>query len=73
LNRLGKFLSKREIATSVSALVSRRIDKFSIDRLVRRLHRLDYKVDVVVRQEPRWCSSQAMAASLERDGFELNG
>ena len=37
----------------VSALVTGRVGKFSIDRLVRCLDRLDYKVDVVVRQKPR--------------------
>ena len=35
----------------VSALVTGRVGKFSIDRLVRCLDRLDYKVDVVVRQK----------------------
>src|SRR3981189_115636 len=34
----------------VSALVTGRVGKFSIDRLVRCLDRMDYKVDVVVRQ-----------------------
>src|ERR1700720_1794361 len=34
----------------VSALVTGRVDKFSIDRLVRCLDRMDYKVDLVVRQ-----------------------
>ncbi|WP_407180205.1 helix-turn-helix domain-containing protein [Bradyrhizobium sp. STM 3562] len=34
----------------VSALVTGRVGKFSIDRLVRCLDRLDYKVDVVVRR-----------------------
>jgi predicted XRE-type DNA-binding protein len=34
----------------VSALVTGRVGKFSIDRLVRCLDRLDYKVDVVVGQ-----------------------
>ena len=37
----------------VSALVTGRVGKFSIDRLVRCLDRLDYKVDVVVRQKRR--------------------
>ena len=46
----------------VSALVTGRVDKFSIDRLVRCLGRLDYKVDVVVRPRPRRDSSRAVAA-----------
>ena len=46
----------------VSALVTGRVDKFSIDRLVRCLGRLDYKVDVVVRPRPRRASSRAVAA-----------
>ncbi|TPJ88098.1 XRE family transcriptional regulator [Mesorhizobium sp. B2-5-4] len=37
----------------VSAIVTGRTGKFSIDRLVRCLGRLDYKVDVVVRHKPR--------------------
>ena len=37
----------------VSSLVTGRAGKFSIDRLVRCLDRLGYKVDVVVRQKPR--------------------
>jgi len=37
----------------VSALVTGRVGKFSIDRLVRCLNRMDYRVDVVVRQRPR--------------------
>ena len=36
----------------VSALVTGRVGKFSIDRLVRCLNRLDYRVDVVIRQKP---------------------
>jgi predicted XRE-type DNA-binding protein len=36
----------------VSAIVTGRVGKFSIDRLVRCLDRLDYKVDVVIRQKP---------------------
>ena len=39
----------------VSALVTGRVGKFSIDRLVRCLGRLDYKVDVVVRLLARGC------------------
>jgi predicted XRE-type DNA-binding protein len=46
----------------VSALVTGRVDKFSIDRLVRCLGRLDYKVDVVVRPRPRRASLRAVAA-----------
>jgi predicted XRE-type DNA-binding protein len=46
----------------VSTLVTGRVGKFSIDRLVRCLDRLDYKVDVVVRQKPRRSSSRSMAA-----------
>src|SRR5436305_13748182 len=46
----------------VSALVTGRVGKFSIDRLVRCLDRLDYKVDVVVRQKPRRASSRSIAA-----------
>lgn len=46
----------------VSALVTGRVEKFSIDRLVRCLDRLDYKVDLVVRHQPRRASSRATAA-----------
>src|SRR5260370_4487429 len=46
----------------VSALVTGRAGKFSIDRLVRCLDRLAYKVDVVGRQNPRRASSRAVAA-----------
>jgi predicted XRE-type DNA-binding protein len=46
----------------VSALVTGRVGKFSIDRLVRCLDRLDYKVDLVVRHKPRRASSRAIAA-----------
>jgi predicted XRE-type DNA-binding protein len=46
----------------VSALVTGRVGKFSIDRLVRYLDRMDYKVDVVVRHQPRRASSRAIAA-----------
>lgn len=46
----------------VSNLVTGRVGRFSIDRLVRCLDRLDYKVDVVVRQKPRRGSSRAIAA-----------
>ncbi len=46
----------------VSALVTGRVGKFSIDRLVRCLDRMDYKVDVVVRHKPRRAFSRAIAA-----------
>jgi predicted XRE-type DNA-binding protein len=47
---------------NVSALVTGRAGKFSIDCLVRCLDRLDCKVDVVVRRKPRRASSRAIAA-----------
>lgn len=37
----------------VSAIVTGRVGKFSLDRLVRCLDRLDYKVHVVIKQKPR--------------------
>ncbi|MGB6395541.1 MAG: helix-turn-helix transcriptional regulator [Bradyrhizobium sp.] len=43
----------------VSALVTGRVGKFSIDRLVRCLDRLDYEVDLIVRQKPHRASSRA--------------
>jgi predicted XRE-type DNA-binding protein len=46
----------------VSALVTGRVGKFSIDRLVRCLDRLDYKVDLVVSRKPRRAASRATAA-----------
>jgi predicted XRE-type DNA-binding protein len=46
----------------VSALVTGRVGKFSIDRLVRCLDRMDYKVDVVVRHKPRRASLREIAA-----------
>jgi predicted XRE-type DNA-binding protein len=46
----------------VSSLVTGRVGKFSIDRLVRCLDRLDYKVDVVVRHKPRRSTRTAVAA-----------
>jgi predicted transcriptional regulator len=46
----------------VSALVTGRVGKFSIGRLVRCLDRLDYKVDLVVRHKPRRAASRAIAA-----------
>jgi predicted XRE-type DNA-binding protein len=45
----------------VSAIATGRTGKFSIDRLVRCLDRLDYKVDLVVRHKPRR-STRAEAA-----------
>lgn len=39
----------------VSAIVTGRTGRFSLDRLVRCLHRLDYTVDVVVRHKPKSC------------------
>ena len=42
----------------VSALITGRVGKFSIDRL----DRMDYKVDIVVRHKPRRVSSRAIAA-----------
>jgi predicted XRE-type DNA-binding protein len=46
----------------VSALVTGRVCKFSIDRLVRCLDRMDYKVDIVVHHKPRRASSRPIAA-----------
>lgn len=46
----------------VSSLVTGRVGKFSIERLVRCLDRLDYKVDLIVRQKPRRTSSRKAAA-----------
>lgn len=37
----------------VSAIVTGRTGKFTLDRLVRCLDKLDYRVDVVVRHKPR--------------------
>lgn len=45
----------------VSSLVTGRVGKFSIDRLVRCLDRLDYKVDVVIRHKPIRRTSRAAA------------
>lgn len=46
----------------VSALVTGRVGKFSIDRLVRCLDRLNYRVDVVIRHKPaRRAASRATA------------
>jgi predicted XRE-type DNA-binding protein len=46
----------------VSALVTGRVGQFSIDRLVRCLDRLDYKVDLVVSHKPLRAASRATAA-----------
>lgn len=47
----------------VSSIVTGRVGKFSIDRLVRCLDRLDYRVDVVIRHKPaRRAASRAVAA-----------
>ncbi|SDJ76519.1 Predicted DNA-binding protein, contains XRE-type HTH domain [Bradyrhizobium sp. Rc2d] len=48
----------------VSSLVTGRVGKFSIERLVRCLDRLDYKVDLVVRQKPRRGSSRQAIEQL---------
>lgn len=46
----------------VSALITGRVGKFSIDRIVRCLDRLNYRVDVVIRLKPaRRASSRAAA------------
>ncbi|MEZ2142261.1 helix-turn-helix transcriptional regulator [Bradyrhizobium sp. DN5] len=46
----------------VSALVTGRVGKFSIDRIVRCPDRLNYRVDVVIRHKPvRRASSRAAA------------
>jgi predicted XRE-type DNA-binding protein len=45
----------------VSSLMTGRVGKFSIDRLVRCLDRLDYKVDLVVRHKPRRASRDIAA------------
>jgi len=46
----------------VSAIVVGRTGKFSLDRLIRCLNRLDCEVDVVVRQRPRAVRSRKAAA-----------
>jgi predicted XRE-type DNA-binding protein len=46
----------------VSAIVTGRTGKFSLDRLVRCLNRLDYEVDVVVRHRPGKARSARAAA-----------
>jgi predicted XRE-type DNA-binding protein len=55
----------------VSALVTGRVGKFSIDRLVRCLDRMDYKVDLVVRHKPRRVSSRSIAAPSKREWFAI--
>ncbi len=45
----------------VSSLINGRVGKFSIERLVRCLDRLDYKVELVVRQKPRRAASREAA------------
>jgi predicted XRE-type DNA-binding protein len=47
----------------MSSIVTGRTGKFSIDRLVRCLDRLDYKVDVVVRHKTRRASRPAAEAA----------
>jgi len=44
------------------ALVTDRVGKFSIERLVRCSDRLDYKVEIVLRQKLRRAASRAIAA-----------
>ena len=46
----------------VSAIITGRTGKFSLDRLVRCLNRLDYEVDVVARHKPRAARSAKVAA-----------
>lgn len=46
----------------VSAIVTGRTGKFTLDRLVRCLDKLDYRVDVVVRHKPR--SARAPVAAV---------
>jgi predicted XRE-type DNA-binding protein len=46
----------------VSALITGRVGKFSIERLVRCLDRLDYKVELVARQKSRRGASREAAA-----------
>jgi predicted XRE-type DNA-binding protein len=46
----------------VSSLITGRVGKFSLDRLVRCLDRLDYKVDAVVRHKPRRSTRTVVAA-----------
>ena len=45
----------------VSAISTGRTGKFTLDRLVRCLDKLDYTVDVVVRQKPRGARVAAIA------------
>lgn len=46
----------------VSAIVTGRTGKFSLDRLVRCLDKLDYRVEVVVRHKPR--GSRTLVAAV---------
>ncbi|WP_314952016.1 helix-turn-helix domain-containing protein [Bradyrhizobium lupini] len=46
----------------VSALVTGRVGKFSIDRIVRCLDRLNYRVDVVIRHKPARRAASRVAA-----------
>jgi predicted XRE-type DNA-binding protein len=47
----------------ISSIVTGRTGKFTIDRLVRCLDRLDYKVDIVVRHKTRRASRLATKAA----------
>jgi predicted XRE-type DNA-binding protein len=47
----------------ISSIIAGRTGKFSIDRLVRCLDRLDYKVDLVVRHKTRRASRPATKAA----------
>lgn len=47
----------------ISAIVTARTGKFSIDRLVRCLDRLDYKVEVIVRHKSRRASRHEREAA----------
>ena len=57
--KAGELLGLKQ--PDVSAIVTGRTEKFSIDRLVRCLDRLDYKVDVVVRHKPKARTALAVA------------
>jgi predicted XRE-type DNA-binding protein len=46
----------------VSAIATGRTGKFTLDRLVRCLDKLDYRVDVVVRHKPRAIKGAAAVA-----------
>jgi len=47
----------------VSAIVTGRTGKFTLDRLVRCLHKLDYRVDIVVSHKPRTPRTPAVAVA----------